>query len=79
MKLYVFDEKILLKLQGLRFVVREDFFYTEDVKNRYRLRWNYKEAEGFMYYDTEEERNNIFNMIVEELSKTQKNKQINRD
>lgn len=67
---FVFDDVIILKVQGLRFVVKEDYVYSSSHQNdSYRLRWNYKGADGYHDYETKTERDTIFDLIVKEIKK----------
>jgi len=64
MQQYIMDDRIILSIQGLRFVKKRDHLY-HGVKtdNAYGILWNYKGSDGFMDYPTEKERNKIFEEI----------------
>lgn len=74
MQQYIMDDRVILSLQGLRSVKKQDFINSNvNMDNAYEIQWNYKGSDGFMKYATIEERNKIFNEI-KKLIEEQENK-----
>ena len=65
---YVSDHKIILKIQGLRVVSKEDMIHSLKGKTTYRLRWDYKGSIGHMDYENKDNRDIIFDKIVEAIT-----------
>lgn len=65
MQYYIMDNKVILAIQGLRFVKKTGHLYHAiKAHDTYGIIWNYKGSDGFMDYPTKEERDKIFNEIV---------------
>jgi len=72
---YVNDYKLILKIQGLRVISKEDMVHSLKGGTVYRLRWDYKGSLGYMDYEDVNDRDIIFNKIVAAI--TSKEESIN--
>ena len=69
---YIMDDKVILSLQGLRFIKKQDVIYASaNSDNNYRLIWNYKGADGYVDYVNKRDRDKIFDEIGENFLKQQ--------
>lgn len=69
MEKYIGDDKVILLLQGLRFIIKEDRRYGLSTKVEYFLKWDYKGAEGSLIYEDKAERDALYNRVLAELTK----------
>lgn len=65
MQQFIMDDRVILSLQGLRSVKKQDFLHSENVniENTYEIQWNFKGSDGFAKYNTKQERDKIFDEI----------------
>ena len=70
MEKFIGDEVVVLNLQGLRWIQKENMSagWTE----RFRLKWNYKGGEGTQSYESEESRNAMYDKVLKALTETTK-------
>lgn len=66
---YANDDQLILKIQGLRMVSKEDMIHSMRNETTYRLRWEYKGSSGYMDYDTSEARDQMFISVVAAISR----------
>jgi len=73
MQQYVMDDRVILALQGLRFIKKNDCIHSSNVNldNHYEIIWNYKGSDGFMDYKSKEDRDKIFNRIAKSIKERQ--------
>ena len=65
MKQFVGDERVVVNLQGLRWIQKEN--QSAGWPERYRLKWNYKGGEGSQSYESEELRNAMYDKVKKAL------------
>lgn len=73
MQQYIMDNRVILSLQGLRFIKKNDRIHSPNVNidNSHGIEWNYKGSCGYMDYKSEEKRDKIFNQIVRSIEERQ--------
>lgn len=65
MQQYIMDDRVILAIQGLRFVKKQDHLHHRiKAHDTYGIIWNYKGSDGYVDYLTEKERDKIFNKII---------------
>ena len=58
MQQYIMDDRVILAIQGLRSVKKQDKAHS------YEIQWNYKGSDGFMDYTAKTKRDKIFDEII---------------
>ena len=73
MQQYIMDDRVILAIQGLRSIKKNDRInYSVNTDNTYEIIWNYKGSDGFISYRSKEERNKIFNEIKKLIEEREK-------
>ena len=68
MDVFVADERIIVTMQGLRWIQKSEYTY-QGGKTRYSINVQYKGSDTNVTYDSEEERDRIYNTVVGYLKK----------
>ena len=73
MQQYIMDDRVILAIQGLRSVKKRNHISSlnANMDRIYGIIWNYKGSDGFMDYNSEEQRDKIFNEIAKLIEERQ--------
>jgi len=73
MQQYIMDDRVILSIQGLRSVKKRNHisYLDANMDRTYGILWNYKGSDGFMDYNSEEQRDKIFNEIAKLIEERQ--------
>lgn len=68
-KMFIGDDKVILNLQGLRFIQKVDHTGYSSTMERYYLEWEYKGAKGSVSYESKDDRDKLYAQVKEVLIK----------
>ena len=69
MKQFIADEKVILSLQGLRWIMKTNQAAWGNSPEKYGLEWNYKGSENKIGYEKEEDRDAMYVKVRDALTK----------
>jgi len=69
MKQFIGDDKVILNMQGLRFIKKADYAASTFSEEKHVLEWEYKGTKGSASYTVKAERDAIYDRLREVLTR----------
>lgn len=70
-KNFIYDDNLVISLQGLRSIEKAEFGSFETKKKNYVLEWRHKRTSGRINYEEKEKRDAMFEKICKAIDKNQ--------